>query len=281
VRTLCSVSVSIVLFAGGFARAQQADAPSVLALARSALGGQGRIDAVKTLVATGRSRQLRGENLVPIEFELDLELPDKYIRRDEVPAQETGRTARGFNGSALIQFPAQTPGAGRGPDRPGGAAGRGGGPSGRSGPAGPPPGSIVTPPPDPVTAARQDFARLALGLFASSFDVYPVSFTYSGIAEAPEGSADVLAVTGAADFSGRLFISHQTRLPLMLSWPGPPTPAGPVENRLYYADFRSVDGLMLPFRIRRAVGANTTEEMSVDRYRVNSKVDPKKFEVRP
>jgi hypothetical protein len=36
--------------------------------------------------------------------------------------------------------------------------------------------------------------------------------------------------------------------------------------------------LKLPFRIRRAVGAETTEETIFDRYRINAKVDPRRFD---
>ena len=56
--------------------------------------------------------------------------------------------------------------------------------------------------------------------------------------------------------------------------------AKPTENRMYYADYRDVDGMKFPFRIRRAVGALTTEETIFDRFRINPKIDPKKFEVR-
>ncbi len=66
----------------------------------------------------------------------------------------------------------------------------------------------------------------------------------------------------------------------MLMWevPGPaqPKPAG---QRLYFADFRDVDGLKLPFRVRRAVGPDTIEETTFDRIRINAKIDPRKFEV--
>jgi hypothetical protein len=156
---------------------------------------------------------------------------------------------------------------------------------------------------------KQDFARLTLGMFAMSFGAYPVTFTPAGTAEAPQGKADVIAVKGPADFSARLFIDSQTHLPLMLSWAGPPNPpspsasarqippppsaqqippsppaaapqTGPSENRIYYADYREVDGLRLPFRIRRAVGADTIEETTFDRFRINAKIDPKKFEIR-
>ena len=53
--------------------------------------------------------------------------------------------------------------------------------------------------------------------------------------------------------------------------------ATPVEHRLYYADYRDVDGLKLPFRLRRAIGADTTEETTFDRFRLNTKIDPRKF----
>ena len=56
--------------------------------------------------------------------------------------------------------------------------------------------------------------------------------------------------------------------------------ARPTENRIYYADYRDVDGMKFPFRIRRAVGATTVEETIFDRFRINARVDPRKFEVR-
>jgi hypothetical protein len=54
--------------------------------------------------------------------------------------------------------------------------------------------------------------------------------------------------------------------------------ATPVEQRLYFADYRDEDGVKFPFRLRRAIGSETTEETTFDRFRVNGKIDPKKFE---
>ena len=54
--------------------------------------------------------------------------------------------------------------------------------------------------------------------------------------------------------------------------------ATPVENRLYFADYRDVEGLKLPFRLRRAIGTETTKETTFDRYRLNIKIDQKRFE---
>jgi predicted thioesterase len=48
---------------------------------------------------------------------------------------------------------------------------------------------------------------------------------------------------------------------------------------MYFADYRDVDGLKLPFRIRRAVGGDTTEETTFDRFRINARIDAKRFEV--
>jgi hypothetical protein len=331
------VCVCLTLHANIIARAQaQGDATAIMAAARDALGSEKRIAAVKTVVATGRTRQVQGDNLVPIEFEIDIELPDKYVRTDEIPARESGPTTHGFNGTELIQS-ADAAAGGRGapvrrdvapPDR--GAGGReGGSPSG----AGQIPARGSGQPSDPTMAYRQDFVRLALGMFATSFNAYPLTFSYAAVAEAPEGKADVLDVKGPGNFSAHLFVNSQTHLPLMLSWVTPPNlvpvlpgqapppnlPAGsatfdapgpppgatataeerqkyqqevaaarakamqqakPTENRIYYADYREVDGLKFPFRIRRAIGATTTEETVFDRFRINAKIDPKKFEVR-
>jgi hypothetical protein len=62
--------------------------------------------------------------------------------------------------------------------------------------------------------------------------------------------------------------------------PATGAPQAPPESRLYFADYRDVDGMQFPFRLRRAVGGDTIEETTFDRYKVNAKIDPKRFEVR-
>jgi len=145
---------------------------------------------------------------------------------------------------------------------------------------------------------------LTLGMFATSFPTFPLTFTYVSEAEAPQGKADVLEAKGPNNFTIRLFINKDTHLPIMVSWTPPaatppvappagargaavsppagarPAPAAPVEQRLYFADYRDVDGMQFPFRLRRATGADTTEETTFDRFKINAKIDPKKFEVR-
>src|SRR3954452_21712151 len=181
------------------------DPAAILAAAREALGGEKRLSGVKNFVATGRTRQVRGDNLVPIEFEIACELPDKYVRKDEIPAQESGPTATGFNGDDLIQVPAPVPPP----------TGREGGPA-----AGPNPAQMEAMRKGRVASVKQDFVRLTLGMFAGSFDAYPLTFTYAGQAEAPQGKADVIDAKGAGTFTARLFINSETHLPIMVSWQG-------------------------------------------------------------
>jgi hypothetical protein len=324
-------------------------ANQILADARKALGGD-KLAEVKSILATGRTRRVRGDNLVPIEFEIAIELPDKYVRKDESPAEESEPTSTGFAGDELIQYPVapQMPGRAGGPG-PAGAA-----PAGRPGaaapaPSAPPPTAGAPPaagakPPMPsgptpemlaaqkkmrVNTAKQDFARLALGLLAAS-PSYPLTYSFAARAEAPQGTADVLDVKGDGNFAMRYFVHGESRLPIMVSWQAPPTnvivtvpgqpgpktvapgavvitapapppdsasqedkakyakevaalrakaQATPIEYRLYYADYRDVDGVKLPFRLRRAIGTETTEETTFDRFRLNTKIDPRKFAV--
>jgi hypothetical protein len=390
----CAAAACLVAAAvTGSVTAQTKDPAAVLAAARAALGGEKKLTAVKSFTAAGRTRQVRGDNLVPIEFEIFVELPDRYLRKDEIPAQESGPTASGFNGEEWLQdppppaTPAAPPASVPAPSGAPGAGAPPGAPGAGAPPGAPGRGAAPGPPRNPsaarVTALKQDFARLTLGMFAASFASYPMTFTYVGEAEAPQGKADVLDAKGPNNFTIRLFIHKDTHLPIMVSWTPPPpagrgagpgpgrgampgappaagappgatppgatppaggppaatprgtpppaaappaagpppasgqaaappagqrpsqagppagergaAPAGergagpaggrsgppaPVENRLYFADYRDVDGMQFPFRLRRAVGTDTVEETTFDRYKVNAKIDPKKFEVR-
>jgi hypothetical protein len=268
-----AVCLAAVVSAAG--QAPATDATKVLAAARDALGGDKRLSAIRTFAVTGRTQQIRGNTLVPIEFEIVCELPDKYRRTDEIPAQESGPTSAGFIGDDLISVPALAAPSLTSPGR---------------GPAGPPnPNQQDAARQARTAAVKQDFVRLTLGMFAGSFTSYPLTFSYIGKAEAPQGQADVVDVKGPANFILRLFVNSETHLPLMVSWQapvgGPTARGGPggrgpgteIENRLYYADYRETDGVRWPFRLRRSAGADTIEETTIDRFKINAKIDAKKF----
>src|SRR5438874_8066813 len=175
---LVALVVALVIPLSG----QIPDAAQVLASARDALGGEKKLSAVRTFTATGRTRQLRGNNLVPIEFEINCQLPDKFVRKDEIPAQDSDATVRGFIGDQLIVYPSTLARTG-----------------------GPPPQAAAQ---QRLVTAKQDFARLMLGVFAASFSPYPLTFKYLAEGEAPEGKADILDVAGLANFSARLVVQR-------------------------------------------------------------------------
>ena len=100
---------------------------------------------------------------------------------------------------------------------------------------GPPP---LTPAQQRVATVKQDSVCLTLGMFATSFKTYPLTFTYAAVGEAPEGKADILDVAGPANFSARFVVQRETHLPVMLMWHQPATtvlirtPGQPAPNPL-------------------------------------------------
>ncbi len=304
---------------------QGPDANQVLSLVRQALGGDQKLAAVKTIVATGRSTRVNGETSgAPGDYEIAMELPDKFMKKEVVAVIGPNAIARttGFNGDGLID-------ATDTPQMPNGNL------VVRFGPGGAGPNGVLTPEQtaamhkSAMQSAREEFARLTLGMFATSFSAFPLDLTYAGQAESPDGKADVIAIKGADGFDAKLFVDGQTHLPLMLSWmakepmrvtsadgagrAGGGTGANVVqfgggqsmtpeqrdqmmkdidkrmkeaeanrrivEFRVYYGDYQDVSGVKVPFRIQRSIDGKPTEEVSLEKVKVNGKIDPKKFEV--
>ena len=190
----------------------------VVAAARQALGGSASGPTIKSLTATGRVVRARSDGSTSeSDFEIALQLPDKYMKRDVLAAigDITLYRHSGFNGDTLINATDAPPGMS--------AGATGGGmritPSG-TGRA----GQQMTPAEREdadrklLQTIRQDFTRLALGMFMMSAANYPVEFAYAGQADATAGKADVLDVKGAGDFNGKLFLDGASHMPLMLSW---------------------------------------------------------------
>jgi hypothetical protein len=125
-------------------------------------------------------------------------------------------------------------------------------------------------------------------------------YAWVGEAEAPEGRADVLQVTGRGGLDARLFVDQKTHRPLMLTFrdapprmmvrrqmgPGGghgrpdgstppealPTPPPPVEAALFLSDWKRVGGVLLPHALNKTLEGKPYEEIVVSRYTVN---DPK------
>jgi hypothetical protein len=53
-----------------------------------------------------------------------------------------------------------------------------------------------------------------------------------------------------------------------------------VEYRLYYGDYRDVDGIKVPFKLQRSIDGKPTEELTFDKVKINAKIDAKTFDVK-
>jgi hypothetical protein len=210
-------AVPVLLVVSSMASAQTKDANQVMADVKAALGGE-KLAGVLTLAGAGRSmRTGPAGNTIENEFELALELPDKYRLRAALVALGNMSVYRhtGFNGSQVIEEI----------DQPPNLAGGGHVVIRVAGPAGAPQDPAKMTPEQKAEADRQklaankrEFARLALGLFGGSLPAQPLQFAYAGEAESPDGKADVIDVRGENGFEGRLFVDGSTHLPLMLTW---------------------------------------------------------------
>lgn len=199
---------------------QGGDVNKVLADMKAAIGGADKVAAVKTMTAMGRTlRTNQAGTTSENEFELAMELPDKYMMRSVLANLGNMSVYRnaGFNGNGVINVVDQPPSLGGGGGmvsvRAVGSAGPGG--------SAPTPEQRVEADRQLLMTQKKDFARLTLGLFGTSYAAFPLEFTYAGEAEAADGKAYVIDVKGDDDFAGRLFIDTKTNLPLMLSWMAP------------------------------------------------------------
>jgi hypothetical protein len=220
-RKVLNTFVVMVVAAPVLAFGQGGDANKVLADMRAALGGD-KVAAVKSMSGAGRTmRTSQSGQSTENEFELVMELPDKYMMRSVIanmgPQMSIYRNA-GFNGDGpinLVDTPPNLSGGGGGGVRvmmmPAGgqAVGAGGQQT---------PEQKAAADKALVLQQKKDFARLALAMFGQSFASFPLEFAYVGEAEAADGKAHVIDVKGADDFTGRLFVDQKTSLPLMMSW---------------------------------------------------------------
>ena len=316
-RKVMNVMVVAMLAVPALVLGQAGDVNKVLADMKAALGGEDKVAAVKSVTATGRTLRTNAAGTTSEnEFELAMELPDKYMMRSVLANMGTMSVYRnaGFNGAGLINLIDQPPTLGGGGGqimvRAVGASSGGAAPSAEQQAE---TNRVL------LQTQKREFARLVLGLFGSTYAGYPVEFSYGGEAEAADGKAYVIDVKGEGDFTARLFIDAKTNLPLMQSWmaleplqltqtinrgggagPGQQMSAEErekmmadfeaqrkaaeanrkmVEYRIYYSNYKAVNGIKLPHTLQRSIAGKPTEEMTFEQFRINPKIDARKFEV--
>src|SRR5436190_20553682 len=198
-----AVAALFAVATAGLAGAQGTDtkAAALLAKLRTALGGESKLAAVKTLSFEADMRRvLPGEGSEPGpemagEVSFDLGDAQHYLYVDSfspmagMPPISIGS---GLDGDAQWSGPISAPTGGVMIRADGGG--------------------------DPArlrARLEKDMTRLSIALLAGS-NLPGVEYTYAGPAESPEGKAEVLEVKGPGDFKGKLFLDEKTSRPMML-----------------------------------------------------------------
>lgn len=284
---------------------------AVLAEARKALGGEDRFKAVQRLEVKGKSARAAGNNNIEGDFEVLLELPGKYRRKENISMNDFGiEILQILNGGIAIEEIA-TPGRagsiggfeGGGGDF-GGERGRGGRGNQNNIAAALLGGGNA----DPEARQRSlaaEMARTTLSLLLTTTE--PVAWI--GMAESPDGKANVLEFKTADGIATRLLVDEKTHTPLMMAWTGVASGL-PFNNRrgggggrqgqggqqqaqgrrggatagqiaplqMYFSDYKTVNGIRLPHLIQRGANDETTEELVVKTYRINPSFRPDTFQ---
>ena len=328
-RTLQAVGLAIFA-AQALVVGQSSEVTRVLSQIRTALGGEAKIAAVKSIAVEGQSMRPAPDGSTSAQpFEMVFDMPAnavRFVKQDVVASMGNGMIISrrsGFAGNVAIDQTDLPPGMGDGMRVM------------RAGPDGPIDRATATPDQiakrqaEQLQTNRREFARMALGMLGTTTAAYPVEFTYGGQADSGDGKADVLEIKSADGFTAKLYVDGKTHLPLMLAWMDKeplrmPVGGGgaatfvtsggagmvrtttsgggqaidpaqaqadmaarmkeaeanrkTVEYRLFYADYKAQDGgVKMPTRLQRMVDGLPTDELVLEKIKLNGKIDEAKF----
>lgn len=237
-RRVWGVVGAVALAAAGRPAAnEQGDA--LLAAAQRAIASEAKWTSLRALTAEVEYRRMLDGSDLSGDLELKLLLPNRFqrIEHAEMPGGRGSMAiASTLDGAEAWRAPLgggaarggrRGPGGGRGvgPDSgPPVGGGADAGADAAGGPGGPRRGPRPGGPADPATVLRavtDDYLRTLLGILPQSLPSHPLQFEASGVAESPDGRADVLKVTGADGFETLLFLDQSSHLPLMMTFTAP------------------------------------------------------------
>ena len=278
---------------------QPAPDPSrVLADMRQALGGDAAIAALHTFSASGsEEKAFPGGPRVGGGIEWFCELPDRFVqvRRNSTPWGDNV-DASGFNGDVHISrrdssVPMPDPFANDSPDQKAEREKRA------------------------VRDLRHEFSRFAIALMGIPA-VDPQDVSYAATQTVDGKQCDVLALRSSDGYEARLWIDTVSHLPFAIAWmgkpivtmtsssivtvpvrpgqspgslppPPPPTAAFPSGNptaglpdvlhQVRFEDFKTEDGFTWPHRFVEKVGGRDWTTIKLGKYKVNPRIDPRKF----
>jgi hypothetical protein len=161
----------------------------------------------------------------------------------------------------------------------------------------------------------REYTRYLLAILLAPPPSFAVEYKYAGESDVEDAHADVVEVTGAENFSVRLFFDKQTHLPLLLSYRGPkprimnlsrpladkkvkpeeaikqaqadaekklasepPQKPEEVDFFIRLTDYKKVDGLLLPHKLTSLTEADVSEEFVVSKYLINPTFKADRFQ---
>lgn len=193
----------------------------VLAEAQKALGGADKLKAVQRLEVKGKSaRQPQGNFTIEGNFEYAFELPDKFRHKEDIGMQDTTidmlQLLNGQEVSTKTDMGAQGANLGNFDEGNRGRGGRGG--RGNDIARFLTGGASSDDPAENRKAIATQMARLAMLLLLNPLGE---EVAWIGVAESPDGRADVLEFKTPDGVATHLVIDEKTHMPLMLTWVGP------------------------------------------------------------
>lgn len=316
-RKLMNVLVVAMVAGPALVLGQAGDVNKVLADMKAALGGADKVAAVKTLTATGRTARTSANGTTSeAEMELAMELPDKYVMRSVLANMGTMSIYRnaGFNGNGVInetETPPNLAGGGMVMIRTAGGPAPGQQPAPEqkadmdhrmlmaskkdfarmtlgmfgssfdayplafayAGQADSPDGKAHV---LQVTGAENFEAKL----FVAAQTNLPLMLSWSDREPMPP----MVVNRGGGPGGGSGQRPSEEEMKKMIADADARRKEAEsklkvVEYRIYYSNYKAVNGVQLPHTLQRSVDGKPTEETTFDQIKVNPKIDSKKFMV--
>lgn len=282
---LIAVAAVSELFPNVSAQDAANKAEQILAAARAAIGGE-KLKSLQSLSVEGEFRRTMGPMDMSGTASIDMLMPDKVLRTEVMTMMGNMEITRieALNGNNVWEDQQTGGGGGMVMIRRGGKAG------------------------DPKAAEdliRGEAMKTAFGFVLNSPSSLPMTFTYAGEAEAPEGKADVLDAKVPVGPALRFYFDQKSHRLLMLTYKGkrprvithqgggPPSEEDlqkrmkeseaeaakqpDVEYQTRFSDYKEVSGISLPHKISKGIESETTEEFTVTKVKINPSLKPEKF----
>jgi hypothetical protein len=279
---------------------------TLMAEARKALGGDDKFKAVKTLELKGKSTRAQQQQNLNGDLEIQIEMPGKFRRKEVLGLQDISiDIIQLVNGDTATQNVEMNGGPQDiGGFNDGGGGGREGGGRGGRGRGGR--GNDIArfltggsdDPEQQAKTVKAGMARMVTALLLAP----PDPIAWIGVAESPDGRADVLQFKGPDGVDTKLLLDEKTHLPLMMQWNGTVQTAnrgrgGNDQGRrggnnngnrggitvqqaslqMHLSDYKSANGLKFPMLIQSGANEETTEELVIKSVRVNPTFKAEQF----